>query len=426
MYTKKILSNGIRVVMEDIPYVNSVSIGIWVENGSKNEDKHENGISHFIEHLFFKGTKNRSSKEIAETIDNIGGQINAFTTKEYTCYYVKVLDNHINVAVDILSDMFNNSLFKEEDIIKEKSVIYEEIKMYQDSPEDLVYDLLSETMFKNTSLALPILGTEESLKNIDRETIVNYFNTHYIPSNMVISVAGNINNIETLKLLEYNFGNFNIDYNKSNIKGSNDIYIFEKEISGIVKDTEQLNMCIGMEGISIGDDNIYPLYIMNNVFGGSMSSRLFQRIREEKGLVYSVYSHPSSYKEIGSFIIYAGLSQKHIFNVVQLIKEDIENLKVNLIKEEEFLKSKEQLKGNYILGLESTASRMSDLGRSELILGKIHSPKEILNKIDKVNMSQIKDIIGRVFDYDKFNIAYVGKVKDKDKLENNVNNILFS
>ena len=316
MYTKHTLSNGIRVVMEDIPYVNSVSIGIWVENGSKDEDKHENGISHFIEHLLFKGTVNRSSKEIAETIDNIGGHINAFTSKEYTCYYVKVLDNHINIAVDILADMLNNSLCKEEDIFKEKSVICEEIKMYHDSPEDLVYELLSETMFENTSLALPILGTEESLKYINRKAIVNYFNSHYIPCNIVISVAGNIDIKETLKLLEYNFGDFNIEHNNSPINSHDYMFKFKKKINGIVKDTEQLNMCLGMEGIAIGDDNIYPLCIMNNVFGGSMSSRLFQRIREEQGLAYSVYSHPSSYKETGSFTIYAGLDKKQIYNFV--------------------------------------------------------------------------------------------------------------
>lgn len=427
MYTKQTLSNGIRVVMEDIPYVNSVSIGIWVKNGSINEDKPENGVSHFIEHLLFKGTVNRTSKEIAETIDNIGGQINAFTSKEYTCYYVKVLDDHINIAVEILSDMFNNSLFKEEDIIKEKSVIFEEIKMYQDSPEDLVYELLSEIMFENTTLAQPILGTEESLKNITREVIVNYFKTHYIPSNIVISLAGNIDSKETLKLLEFYFGNFNKQIkNTEQINTQKNIYSFERKINGITKETEQLNMCIGMEGIAIGDDTIYPLYVMNNVFGGSMSSRLFQNIREDQGIAYSVYSHPSSYKETGSFTIYAGLGPQQIYNFVNSVKEDIEDIKQNLISVDELYKSKEQLKGNYILGLESTSSRMSELGRNELLLNEIHSPKETLRKIDKVDLQQIKYIIDRIFDYNKFNITYVGNIKEKSKLEKGVNNILFN
>lgn len=427
MYTKQTLSNGIRVVMEDIPYVNSVSIGIWVKNGSINEDKPENGVSHFIEHLLFKGTVNRTSKEIAETIDNIGGQINAFTSKEYTCYYVKVLDDHINIAVEILSDMFNNSLFKEEDIIKEKSVIFEEIKMYQDSPEDLVYELLSEIMFENTTLAQPILGTEESLKNITREVIVNYFKTHYIPSNIVISLAGNIESKEILKLLEFYFGNFNKQIkNTEQVNTQNNIYSFERKINGITKETEQLNMCIGMEGIAIGDDTIYPLYVMNNVFGGSMSSRLFQNIREDQGIAYSVYSHPSSYKETGSFTIYAGLGPQQIYNFVNSVKEDIEDIKQNLISVDELYKSKEQLKGNYILGLESTSSRMSELGRNELLLNEIHSPKETLRKIDKVDLQQIKYIIDRIFDYNKFNITYVGNIKEKSKLEKGVNNILFN
>ena len=427
MYTKQTLSNGIRVVMEDIPYVNSVSIGIWVKNGSINEDKPENGVSHFIEHLLFKGTVNRTSKEIAETIDNIGGQINAFTSKEYTCYYVKVLDDHINIAVEILSDMFNNSLFKEEDIIKEKSVIFEEIKMYQDSPEDLVYELLSEIMFENTTLAQPILGTEESLKNITREVIVNYFKTHYIPSNIVISLAGNIDSKETLKLLEFYFGNFNKQIkNTEQVNTQNNIYSFERKINGITKETEQLNMCIGMEGIAIGDDTLYPLYVMNNVFGGSMSSRLFQNIREDQGIAYSVYSHPSSYKETGSFTIYAGLGPQQIYNFVNSVKEDIEDIKQNLISVDELNKSKEQLKGNYILGLESTSSRMSELGRNELLLNEIHSPKETLRKIDKVDLQQIKYIIDRIFDYNKFNITYVGNIKEKSKLEKGVNNILLN
>lgn len=425
MYTKDILSNGIRVVMESIPYVNSVSIGIWIESGSKNEDKHKNGISHLIEHLLFKGTINRTSKEIAETIDNIGGQINAFTTKEYTCFYAKVLDEHIDIAIDVLSDMLKNSLFSKEDIMKEKGVIYEEIKMYQDSPEDLVYDLLSEVMFENTSLAMPILGTIESLNNIDRDVLIDYYKTYYTPQNIVISIAGNIISGEIIKLLEYNFGDFKRNPMEDVLDKGNENHIFMRKVKGLEKDTEQLNLCIGMEGIPIGSDELYPLHIMNAIFGGSMSSRLFQKIREDKGLAYSIYSHPSSYKEIGSFIIYTGLSKNEVRNVLQLIKEDIEDLKKNLISKTELVRSKEQLKGSYILGIESTSSRMSELGRSELLLGKIQSPTETLKKIESVNMLQIANIIEKVFDYNKFNISYVGNVDHKDKLEDVINNIFF-
>lgn len=424
MYKKYTLDNGIRVVMEDISYVNSVSIGVWVDNGSIKEDKHINGISHFIEHMLFKGTSNRTAKQIAEAIDNIGGQINAFTSKEYTCFYANVIDSHLSIAIDVLADMINNSLFSEEDIEKEKSVVIEEINMYEDSPEDVVYDLLAETMFENTSLSLPILGTVDTLNSITREKLIDYFNKNYTVENLVISVAGNIKFDETLELLEKKFGILKHNSDKNNNIVDN--IEFTQKIRGKHKKTEQLNFCIGMEGIPCGNDDIYSLLILNNIFGGSMSSRLFQKIREEKGLVYSVYSHPSSYKNIGTFTIYAGLNPKQIYNVVNIIKNDIEELKLNLITIDELEKSKEQLKGNYILGLESTSSRMAEIGKSELILGKIYSPREILEKIDKVTLEDVKETIDKIFDYNKFNIAYVGNITNKEAMENKLKNILFN
>ena len=424
MYKKYTLDNGIRVVMEDISYVNSVSIGVWVDNGSIKEDKHINGISHFIEHMLFKGTSNRTAKQIAETIDNIGGQINAFTSKEYTCFYAKVIDSHLSIAIDVLADMINNSLFSEEDIEKEKSVVIEEINMYEDSPEDVVYDLLAETMFENTSLSLPILGTVDTLNSITREKLIDYFNNNYTVENLVISIAGNIKVDETIELLEKKFGILKHNSDKNN--NIADSIKFTQKIRGKYKKTEQLNFCIGMEGIPCGNDDIYSLLVLNNIFGGSMSSRLFQKIREEKGLVYSVYSHPSSYKNTGTFTIYAGLSPKQIYNVVNIIKNDIEELKLNLITIDELEKSREQLKGNYILGLESTSSRMAEIGKSELILGKICSPKEILEKIDKVTLEDVKETIDKIFNYNKFNIAYVGNITNKEAMENRLKNILFN
>ena len=424
MYKKYTLDNGIRVVMEDISYVNSVSIGVWVDNGSIKEDKHLNGISHFIEHMLFKGTSNRTARQIAETIDNIGGQINAFTSKEYTCFYAKVIDSHLSIAIDVLADMINNSLFSEEDIEKEKSVVIEEINMYEDSPEDVVYDLLAETMFENTSLSLPILGTVDTLNSITREKLIDYFNNNYTVENLVISIAGNIKVDETIELLEKKFGILKHNSDKNN--NIADSIKFTQKIRGKYKKTEQLNFCIGMEGIPCGNDDIYSLLVLNNIFGGSMSSRLFQKIREEKGLVYSVYSHPSSYKNIGTFTIYAGLNPKQIYNVVNIIKNDIEELKLNLITIDELEKSKEQLKGNYILGLESTSSRMAEIGKSELILGKICSPKEILEKIDKVTLEDVKETIDKIFNYNKFNIAYVGNITNKEAMENKLKNILFN
>ena len=426
MYIKEKLNNGIRVVMEEIPYVNSVSIGVLVNNGSIKEKDDLNGISHFIEHMLFKGTSNRSAKELAESIDDVGGQINAFTGTEYTCFYVRVLDKHLPIAIDVLSDMLNNSTFGEKDIEKEKGVIIEEINMYLDSPEDIVYDILSETMFENTSLALPILGTYETVSNLDRDTIMNYYKRHYTTENIVISIVGNFQYRETIAMLNECF------YKTSPIEmGLNDgmmedIPEISQNIGYKLKDTEQLNLCVGMEGVKRGSDDIYPLLVMNNTFGGSMSSRLFQRLREEMGLVYSVYSHPTSFENIGAFTVYAGLSVNQILNVAKLVNEDIEDLKDNLITDYELFRSKEQLKGNYILGMESTSNRMFEIGKSELLLNKVLSPEDILNKIDKVQMVDIERVVTNIFNRDKYNIAYVGKLSDPEKINNNLKEIFFS
>lgn len=420
MYTKYLLDNGLRIVTEKIPHVKSVSIGIWVETGSRHEDSSNNGISHFIEHMLFKGTYNRSAKDIAESIDNIGGQLNAFTSKECTCFYAKVLDNHLPIAVDVLADMLFNSKFSEEDIEKEKSVVLEEINMYEDSPEDIVHDLLSQTLYDGHSLALPILGRTNVLKNLTRKDILDYFKKHYTPDNTVISIAGNFDCDETIKQLEASFGNWNGSKTTFDIKKPT---ILNKRLKSKSKSTEQLHLSIGMEGVPQGKRDLYSLLVLNNIFGGSMSSRLFQRIREERGLVYSIYSYPSSYKDTGLFAIYAGLNPNHLLTVYELILKEIRNLKNGSLTKEEVNRSKEQLKGNFILGLESTSSRMTSLGKSELLLEEIYSPKEILEKIDKISLNDVKDIIDKIFDMNKFNVAYVGKLKNENKIKNDLENI---
>lgn len=425
MYLKNKLDNGIRVVMEEISYVNSVSIGILINNGSSKEDKHLNGVSHFIEHMLFKGTKNKTAKAIAESIDNIGGQMNAFTGTEYTCFYVKVLDSHLPIAIEVLSDMLTNSNFAEEDIEKEKGVVLEEINMYLDSPEDIVYDILSQIMFEETSLALPILGSPKSVNSLNRKSIMEYFNQHYTPDNIVISIVGNFKPKDTIELLNQYFINKRIDTKKSNLQDNKKV-IFTQKICSKEKDTEQLNFCLGMEGVKRGSEDLYPLLVMNNIFGGSMSSRLFQKIREERGLVYSVYSHPTSFQETGTFTIYAGLGVDQIINVAKLIKKDIKEIRSNFITKDELEKSKEQLKGNYILGMESTFNRMFDIGKSELLLGKILSPEEVLDKIDKVEREDIERVICKIFDNSKYNIAYVGRVANCEKIDRNLKEIFFN
>ena len=425
MYIIDKLDNGIQVVMERIDYVNSVAIGIIIKNGSIHENINNNGVSHFIEHMLFKGTKNRNAKEIAESIDNVGGQLNAFTGKEQTCFYAKVLDEHLPIAIDVLGDMLSNSLFKEEEIQKEKGVIIEEINMYLDEPEDLVYELLNELMFQNTSLEYPILGNEGSVSSLNRDSIINYFYEKYNAEDIVISLAGKFDPKETMKLLNNNFNSFK---KESSILGDElpGKYIFKNNIKGIDKKIEQLNFCIGLEGVSSKSDDIHPTLVMNNIFGGSMSSRLFQSIREDKGLAYSVYSILSPMENTGIFSIYAGLKSSQLIQVVKLIKTEIEYIEKQLITKEELRMSKEQFKGNYILGTEGTFSRMFENGKALSLLGKIESPDEVIKKIDRVNMEDIERVVRSIFNKEKVNIAYVGQIKDSSNIEKQLKEILFN
>lgn len=406
MYKVQTLDNGLTIVGEEIPYLKSITLGVWVNAGSRIENEKLSGVSHFIEHMLFKGTENRTSKDIASTIDNLGGQINAFTSKECTCYYVKLLDEHINIGLDILSDMFLNPLFDKEDIEKEKQVILEELKMYEDSPEDLVYDLLMEGVYKTDALGMNIIGTKESLYNINKDAIKNYFNNYYVGSNSVISISGNFKFEEMVKLIESKFGNLP--------KGNVDIEITTPEFHPCFmaknKDTEQVNLAISLKAIPLEDrDDAYALSIVNNIFGGSISSRLFQNIRENKGLVYSIYSAPSLYRKSGELGIYASMSNENLEKVYNLVLEEIDNLREYRLTEQEINESKEQLKGSYILGLESTSSRMMAMGKAMLLTKKVKNPNDIIESINNIDKARIDLIIDKVFNKENIGVCIVGR-----------------
>ncbi|HEX3028656.1 MAG TPA: pitrilysin family protein [Clostridia bacterium] len=408
MYKKTVLKNGLRIVSEKIPHVRSVSVGIWIGTGSRDENLENNGISHFIEHMMFKGTEKRSAKDIAESIDNIGGQLNAFTGKECTCYYTKTLDTHLDISFDVLSDMLFNSKFSAKDIDIERKVILEEIGMYQDNPEELVHDVLIESAWDGNSLGYSILGTQNSLDKIDRKIIKSYIKNNYTPKNTVISVAGNFEDEKLIELVNKYFGNWKAEELAST---EFDQAIFLPNVNIKEKETEQVHMCFGFNGIEHGNNKLYSLLAVNNIFGGGMSSRLFQEIREKKGLVYSIYSYPSSYKNAGLFTIYAGMNPLHVNKVINLVEQEIKKLKESGIAKEELEKSKEQLKGNYILGLESTSSRMNSIGKSELMLGKIFSPEENLKKISDVSLESVEEVIDNIFKEGKMSFAAVGNIK---------------
>ena len=413
MYKKHVLENGLTIIGEEIPYVKSISLGVWINAGSRIEDEEISGVSHFIEHMLFKGTRNRTSKQIASEIDNLGGQINAFTSKECTCYYVKLLDSHIDIGIDVLSDMILNSKFNEDDLDKERSVIIEELKMYEDSPEDLAYDLLTENIYKHDPLGMNIIGTEESLNRLNREKLLDYFNKYYVPNNSVIAISGNFNFDEIINKIEEKFKvwkkmDVNVDIKKAEFKSC----FLTKN-----KDIEQVNLAMSLEAVPIeSDKEVYALAVINTVFGGSISSRLFQKIREEKGLVYSIYSSQSLYRKCGELGIFASMSNEHLKEVYESIIEEIKIMKKYYLTDQEIKESKEQLKGSYILGLESTSSRMMSIGRALLLNNKVESTDDILKSIDNVDRETVKIVIDKIFNLDKLGVCIVGRDVEENKL----------
>ncbi|WP_068619239.1 M16 family metallopeptidase [Paenibacillus tuaregi] len=397
------LKNGLRVVLEKIPTCRSVSFGIWVKTGSRNETAGINGISHFIEHMLFKGTERFSAKDIAEQFDAIGGNVNAFTSKEYTCYYAKVLDEHLPIAVDVLSDMFFRSLFDEGELAKEKNVILEEISMYEDTPDDMVHDLVTEAAYGSHPLAYPILGTEERLSGMGPRDLRDYMKEKYTISNTVISVAGNFDDQLITELLEHHFGAFSEEGSPSVLEAPD----FLGGLRYHKKKTEQNHICLSFQGLPIDDDRQYAMVLLNNALGGGMSSRLFQEIREKRGLAYSVYSYHSSHADSGLFTVYAGTAPKQTKDVLELTKEILHETAVKGLSESELKKGKEQLKGSLILSLESTGSRMNRLGKNELMLGKHYSLDQMIERIEAVQMSDIRYVIDKMFEH-PYSLAMVG------------------
>lgn len=410
MITRHTLPNGIRLVMEKIPSVRSISLGIWIAAGSKYEQEDNNGISHFIEHMLFKGTDKRSAREIAEAFDSIGGILNAFTSKEYTCYYARILDEHVSLAIDILADMFFHSRFERQEIEKEKNVILEELKMYEDTPEEVVHDLISQATYAQHSLGFTILGREEVLHTFTADSFREYMQRFYIPANIVISVAGNIDEKEIIQLVETYFGHFTSDYTP--IVTAKPTITHEHLLR--VKDTEQAHMCLAFEGLPLGDSRIYALSILNNIFGGSMSSRLFQEIREERGLAYSVYSYHSSYLDTGTVQVYAGTTPNQLETVYELCMGIVEHLIAGQITEKELHNSKEQLKGNLMLSLESTNSRMSRLGKNELLLHRHLTLDEVIKHIEAVTLEDVQELAKTIFQK-KHSFALVSTLEEIPK-----------
>ena len=392
------LDCGVTLVMEHIPYVQSTSFGIWARTGSVDETKKTAGISHLIEHMVFKGTQNRSAKAIAKDADKIGSHMNAFTGKESTCYYIKSLASNIGQSIDIIMDMFFNSLFDEKELEKEKFVIYEEMKMIEDAPEDDIHDIICELVFKGAPLSQSIIGTRTSLSGITRNTIKKYIKNEYTQDSVVISVAGKFDEDEIACLIESKLSALQETKEKKVYTAA----AYSPDFKVKVKDIEQTHICLATRGVKLDDKKYYAFIVLNNIFGGSMGARLFQSIREEKGLAYAVYSSSSSFVDMGIFSIYAAVSHDKAKEAVSAIKDELLKLKKDGVTEDELSTAKEQIKGSYIFSQENVNGRMFSNGKNMTLLGKFYLPEKVIASIDKVKMGDIEEaaaLINNLEDY---------------------------
>lgn len=394
MFDHWTLENGLHVVGERLPYLRSVSIGVWMRVGSMMETPAENGLSHFLEHMVFKGTEKRSTRDIAEEMDAVGGQMNAFTGKDCTCFYAKVIDEDLPLAVDILSDMTLHASLDETEFNKERGVILEEISMEEDSPEDVVHELLSRIQFGDQAAGMPILGPAEQIAAYTRDDLANYRARHYHPENCVVALAGNYDPEQVLALMQQYFGEWKKSGRRQTVPPMQPI---PGQKAAREKDTEQLHICLGYPGTFLGSDELYPMSVMNNLLGGAMSSRLFQKIREEMGMAYSIYTYPSTYVGCGTFAVYAGVSPKNGHAVLDETLKQLDLLCRDGVTEKEFREAKNQLRGSYLLGLESPGSRMQSMGRGQLHLDRCMTPEETVAKIEAVTIESVNAVARRIF-----------------------------
>ena len=389
------LSCGTTLVMERTDYVQSAALGIWVKAGAADERDDISGVSHFIEHMMFKGTDNRTAKEIASDVDRIGGMFNAFTGKEATCYYIKTLSSNIYKGAEILIDMLTGSKFDPEEMDKERQVIFEEIKMVKDSPDDDVYDTISELVSGGNPLGRSILGTPESLAGIDRDKITGYLRENYARDSIVVAVSGNFDENRIMEMFEEKLNSLSDE--KVIVKTQ--LKPYRQSFDVKVRDIEQTHICMAIPGVSLADERYYAFVLMNSIFGGSMSSRLFQNIREEKGLAYSVCSMNVFSSYWGFFSIYAGVAHEKAGDTIEAVKYELELLRSRGVTAEELAMAKEQVKSSYIFGLENINSRMFSIGKNQLLLDKIFTPEEVLSGFDKVTPEDILDAVEIIGDH---------------------------
>ena len=414
---KTLLANGLRVVTERMPQVRSVSFGVWVDGGSRHETAPQSGISHFIEHMVFKGTSTRSAEDIACSVDAIGGHLNAFTSKENVAFTAKVLDEHLPRAMDIVSDLVLDPVFREEDIAKERSVILEELKMDEDNPDYLIHEIFSRNFWKGHALGRPIIGNHRTINSFGRKQIRGFFRRTYEPKKLLITAAGNIKHGNFVRMIEKRFGSLKPSENGRRVarpKPAPSIVLHDKP------SLEQVHICLGVPTHAMADPRRYGSFLLNTVLGGGVSSRLFLKIRERAGLVYSVFSDFSLYADAGCLSIYAGTSLEATEQVIGYVMNEFRDIKENLVTDEELRRAKDHLKGSLMLSLESTSSRMSNLARQEKYLGEFLSLDEVIGHIEEVQAPALRELANEWFHQKKIALTILGNLGnfrfDREKL----------
>jgi predicted Zn-dependent peptidase len=404
---REVLPNGLILLSEEMSHIRSISIGIWMKSGSRDETPELNGISHFTEHMVFKGTTTRTAQQIARQVDSIGGNMDAFTGKETICFNIKVLDEHLPIAIDILSDLVLNPVFDPKDIVREKGVILEEIKMDEDNPDYLVHELFTQNFWKDHPLGKPILGTKETVRSFEQEKLFSFYRQRFAPNNIIISAAGNLNHERFVSLIKGKFSSLQPVPNGYHQPAP---AVTPRIITRNKKSLEQVQLCIGVPSHPIWHQKRYVSYVLNTVLGGGMSSRLFQNIREEKGLAYAIYSDLNPYRDTGCLTIYAGTSLETTRDVVESVMAEFRELKNTPISYDELRRAKDQLKGSLMLSLESSTSRMSNLARQEMYFERFFSLDETIHQIEAVTSEEISEMANQLFQTDKIAVTVLGNL----------------
>jgi predicted Zn-dependent peptidase len=404
---RKVLPNGLTIITEQMQHIRSASIGIWLQTGSRDEDPESNGISHFIEHMVFKGTKHRTAEEIARQVDSIGGNMDAFTAKECICFNVKVLDEHVPIALDILSDLVLNPVFDAQDITRERGVILEEIKMDEDNPDYLVHEIFTQNFWKDHPLVKPILGTKDTVKRFERNAVLDAYAHRFAPGNIIVSAAGNLDHDRFVELVSKHFEQMKP---RKNGFHSSAPKIVSRIILRNKKALEQVQLCIGVPSHPIAHEKRHAGYILNTLLGGGMSSRLFQNIRERQGLAYSIYSDLNPYRDTGCLAVYVGTSRESAVKVVHSVVDEFRKLKSEAVPEEELRRAKDQLKGSLMLSLESSTARMSNLARQEMYFDRFYDLDELIEKIEAVTVEDLQGLANEFFQAESVAVTALGNL----------------